>query len=380
MWVWGQAPAAIRSDFGIDFRGAKPCHTGVTHEDTRKEIAGQLVVAVVMLVAVAVIGAGGYHTLGDGQWKWGECFYMTIITLSTVGFGEVLPHMDVVPGTRAWTLLLILFGSGSLLFFVSTMTAFIVEGDIQGVLRRRRMQSRIDKLSGHFIVVGVGATGIHVVEELLASDVPFVVIDTNEERLRTVADRLGPKMLYVDGDATDDSILELSGITRAKGLAATLRDDKDNVFVSITARALNPQLRIVAKVTEDSAESKLKRAGADTTVSPSFIGGMRLASELVRPSVVQFLDSMRSQDLRVEEVKIPDGSPLLAATLRDTAIRHQTNVLILAVREADGSYSYNPGPDFVISSGQTLVVLCRTSDLEHLRRGIQDGSIGRVTG
>jgi voltage-gated potassium channel len=352
----------------------------VTHQDTRKEIAGQLVVAVVMLVAVAVIGAGGYHTLGEGQWRWDECFYMTIITLSTVGFGEVLPHMDVVPGTRIWTLLLILFGSGSLLFFVSTMTAFIVEGDIQGVLRRRRMQSRIDKLSGHFIVVGVGATGIHVVEELLASDVAFVVIDTNEERLRTVADRLGPKMLYVDGDATDDSILEQSGIMRAKGLAATLRDDKDNVFVSITARALNPQLRIVAKVTEDSAESKLKRAGADTTVSPSFIGGMRLASELVRPSVVQFLDSMRSQDLRVEEVKIPDGSPLLAATLRDTAIRHQTNVLILAVREQDGSYSYNPGPDFVISSGQTLVVLCRTSDLEHLRRGIQDGSIGRVTG
>ncbi|MFI5308625.1 MAG: potassium channel family protein [Polyangiales bacterium] len=344
------------------------------------EIRRQLVVAFGALLAVAAIGAGGYHLLGGGRWSWGDCLYMTIITLSTVGFGEVLPDMSAVAFARAWTLALILFGSGTLLFFVSTLTAFIVEGDIQGVLRRRNMQKRIDKLQGHFIVVGVGATGIHVVGELLASKVPFVVIDQNRERLEAVAEQLGPDMLYVDGDATMDTVLEQAGIGRAKGLAATLREDKDNVFVSITARALNPSLRIVAKVTEDNAETKLRRAGADSTVSPSYIGGQRLASELVRPSVVQFLDRMRSQDLRVEEVPIPDGSPLIGSPLRNTTIRHQTNVLVLAVRQADGSYSYSPGPDFLLEKGQTLVVLCRSEDLDQLRAGIASGSIGRVMG
>jgi len=347
--------------------------------DARKDIARQLVVAALLLFSIAVIGGGGYHYLGGGRWSWGDCFYMAIITLSTVGFGETLRGMQEVGLARVWTMLLILFGSGSLLFFVSTLTAFIVEGDIQGVLQRRRMQKKIDGLRDHFIVVGVGATGIHVVGELLASNVAFVVVETSEERIAMVAAQF-PNVLWVRGDATLDSTLEQAGITRAKGLAATLKEDKDNAFVTITARALNPKLRIVAKVTEDSAETKLKRAGADTIVSPSFIGGMRLASELVRPSVVQFLDRMRSQDLRVEEVPIPEGSALVGAALRETAIRHQTNVLVLAVRMVDGSYSYNPGPDFLLAANQTLVVLCRTADLEQLRRGIVDGSVGRVTG
>jgi voltage-gated potassium channel len=271
-----------------------------------------------------------------------------------------------------------LSGSGSLVFFVSSLTAMIVEGDIQGAIRRRRMQSKIDALRNHYIVVGTGATGIHVVGELVASRAPFVAIDTDHGRLKRLASDLGDKLLYVHGDATLDAVLERAGIMHAKGLAATLRDDKDNVFVSITARALNPKLRIVAKVTEDSAETKLKRAGVDVVISPSFIGGMRLASELVRPSVVQFLDRMRSQDLRVEEVPIPAGSKMLGAPLRDTRIHQARNALVMAVRQPDGAYSYNPGPDFILVEGQVLVVLCRTEDLENLRRGIEDGSIGRV--
>jgi voltage-gated potassium channel len=194
-----------------------------------------------------------------------------------------------------------------------------------------------------------------------------------------MAEHYGSTMLYVHGDATVDHVLEQAGIKRAKGLAATLPEDKDNVFVSITARALNPTLRIVAKMTEDSAETKLRRAGADSIVSPSLIGGLRLASELVRPSVVQFLDRMRSHDLRVEELPIPQGSTLVGTPLRDTNVRHQSSVLVLAVHEPDGSYSYNPGPDFVLALGQTLVVLCRSHDLEPLRAGIADGTIGRVT-
>lgn len=242
------------------------------------------------------------------------------------------------------------------------------------------MQKQIDGLRDHIIVVGGGATGVHVVEELHTTQVRFVVIDTDEERLRRVAEEIAPGMLYVLGDATDDHILEQAGIARAKGLAATLPDDKDNVFVSITARALNANLRIVSKMTESSAESKLKRAGANATVSPSQIGGMRMASELVRPSVVQFLDKMlrdRKQALRVEEVIIPDSSSLIGARLHETTIRNHTKVLILAVHHADGSYTYNPGADFIIEQGMTLVVLCQTADMMRLRQGIEDGSIGR---
>jgi voltage-gated potassium channel len=142
---------------------------------------------------------------------------------------------------------------------------------------------------------------------------------------------------------------------------------------------LNPKLRIVAKVTEDSAQTKLRRAGADTTISPSYIGGMRLASELVRPSVVQFLDHMRTQDLRVEEVSIPEPSPLHGRALRNAGIRNLNNVLVLAARLPDGSYVYNPGPEFVLASGHTLVVLCQTEDVDALRGGVSSGVFGRAT-
>ncbi len=351
--------------------------------DTRQELVRQLMFGALSLTVVAVSGAAGYHFIGKGQWSYGDCLYMTIITLSTVGYGEVLHGMDHTPGARVWTIALIVLGSGSLLFFISTLTAFIVEGDLQGVFRRRRMQKQIDELRDHIIVVGVGATGIHVVEELAVTKLPFVVIDTDQERLRRVADENVPGMLFVHGDATFDHILHQAGIARAKGLAATLPDDRDNVFVSITARALNPNLRIVAKVTEDSAETKLKRAGANATVSPSQIGGMRVVSELVRPSVVQFLDTMlrdRTQALRVEEVAIPETSTLIGARLRETAIRQHTKVLVLAAHNPDGSYTYNPGPDFLIEPGVTLVVLCQTEDVIKLREGVEDGTIGRISG
>ncbi len=350
-------------------------------DDSRQEILGQLRFAAISLTAAVIVGASGYHVIGGGAWSYGDCLYMTMITLSTVGYGEVLHGMDTTPFARVWTLVLIVLGSGSLLFFVSSLTAFIVEGDIQGVIRRRRMQKQIDRLKDHIIVVGAGATGIHVLGELHTTQVPFVAIDTNEDRLRRVAEETVPGMLYVLGDATDDHVLEQAGIARAKGLAATLPEDKDNVFVSITARALNPNLRIVAKMTQDNAETKLKRAGANATVSPSQIGGMRLASELVRPSVVQFLDTMlrdKHQALRVEEVAIPARSPLIGARLRETSIRLQTKVLILAVHGADGSYVYNPGPDFVLEPGVTLVVLCQLEDMIKLREGIESGSIGRA--
>jgi len=272
----------------------------------------------------------------------------------------------------------------------STLTAFIVEGDIQGAIRRNRMQKRIDHLSGHYIVCGVGSTGIHCVEELINTHTSFVVIDRDEERLLTLADKFGHQhFLYVVGDATEDEILISAGLDRAVGVISTLTDDKDNLYVTVTAyqlerkRAEAGEFRIVSKSIDPTARGKLLAAGATRVVSPSEIGGMRMVSEMVRPAVVEFLDLMLrdpEKNLRIEEVSIPDESPLIGVRLRDTAIRARTKVLVIAVKHGgdEPRYTYNPGPDLEIEHGMILIVLAETVEMNKLRDGIFDGSIGRL--
>lgn len=243
------------------------------------------------------------------------------------------------------------------------------------------MKNRIENLTDHVIVVGVGTTGIHLLKELVSTKTAFVAVDSDSNRMERAIEEFGPDILFVVGDATDDHVLEMAGITRAKSLAANLSEDKDNVFVCITARALNPDLKIVARATESNAEAKLLRAGANTAVSPTAIGGMRIASELIRPNVVLFLDQMlrgRDPTLRIEEVVVPATSSLVGAALQDTTIRRHTDVLVLAIRNPDGSFQYNPGPEFVLGPNVVLVVLAKTDDLIKLREGIKDGSIGRI--
>lgn len=345
-------------------------------------LRNRLVYAALWLAAVVVVGALGFHGIGDGRWSWGDCVYFTIITLSTVGFGETLPGLDDSDLGRPWTVGLIVLGSGTLLYFISTLTAFIVEGDLQGALRRNRMQSKLNQLSGHYIVCGAGTTGIHVIEEFLSSHMAFCVVDNSEARLAELAERFGPeKLLYIVGDATDDATLEDAGIGRAAGVIAALHEDKDNLFVTVTAAALNPKLRIVAKAVEVSARAKLLRAGAKAVVSPTQIGGMRLASEAIRPKVVEFLDLMLRdprKNLRIEEVTIPETSPMVGCALKETEIRKKTKVLVIAVRYADGRYEYNPPPEQRLEHGSTLIVLAETAEMQRLRDGIASGAIGRV--
>lgn len=359
-------------------------------DDQREIFRGRLILASLLLGLVVLVGSGGYHLLGDGRWTIEEVFYFTVITLSTVGFGETLPGMDQVPYARLWTIAMIFFGSGTLLYFVSTLTAFIVEGDIQGAIRRNRMQKRIDHLSDHFIVCGAGSTGIHVVEELINTHHAFVVVDRDEERLLNLADKLGQqRFLYVVGDATDDDTLRQAGIGRAAGVIAALTDDKDNLYITLSAyqlsreRAKTGEFRIVAKAIDPSAEAKLKAAGATRVVSPSQIGGMRMVSEMVRPAVVEFLDLMLrdpEKNLRIEEVGIPDTSSLIGVRLRDTTIRARTKAMVIAVKHAGEPprYTYNPGPDLVIEKGMILIVLAETAEMNKLRDGIESGFIGRA--
>ncbi|MCB9593854.1 MAG: potassium channel protein [Sandaracinaceae bacterium] len=351
----------------------------------------RLVFAAAALFLVIFVGGAGYTVLGDGRWRTEDVFYFTIITISTVGFGETLPGMDDVPYARLWTIVLIFSGSGTLLYFVSTFTAFIIESDIQGAIRRRNMQKRIDHLTGHYIVCGIGSTGIHVVEELINSHHPFVAVDRDEAVLADLADRLGPqRFLYVQGDATDDDILIQAGIDRSIGVIAALTDDKDNLYITISASQLARQrehkgdFRIVTKAVHESARPKLLAAGATRVVSPSQIGGMRMASEMVRPAVVEFLDLMLrdpEKNLRIEEVRIPDESTLVGAKLRETTIRARTKAMVIAIKHEGRPprYSYNPGPDLVLEKGSTLIVLAETAEMNRLREGIANGEIGRLT-
>jgi voltage-gated potassium channel len=336
------------------------------------------------LVAVVVVGAAGFHAIGGGDWAWGDCFYFTVITLSTVGYGETLEGMNEHGYARLWTVGLIVLGSGTLLYFVSTLTAFIVEGDIRDAFRRNRMKQEIARLDGHYIVCGAGTTGIHVIEEFLQCQVAFVVVDRSRHRLTELQERFerpDRRFLYVVGDGTDDHVLEEAGVERCRGIVAALSEDKDNLFVTVSASALNPKARIIAKCVDVSVRPKLLRAGARAVVSPTQIGGLRLASEAIRPTVVEFLDLMLrdpNQNLRIEEVTIPPESSLVGLPIRDTNIRQRTKGLIIAVRFADGRFAYNPEPGLVLEKSSTLVVLAEVSEMKKLRDGLASGAIGRA--
>jgi voltage-gated potassium channel len=330
----------------------------------------RLAVAAVLLLTLVFGGSTGYYTLGGGRWTFGECLYMTVITLSTVGFGE-LSRMGEVAGARALTVVLIVGGIGTLAYVQANVTALLVEGAIGQALRRNRMRKNIDALSGHIVVAGSGSTGRHVIEELIVTKTPFVVIDRNHEHVQRISEQMmNGEMLFVQGDATEDHVLMQAGIQRAAGVVAALTHDKDNLFVTLSARSLNPSARIVSKVTEDESAPKMLKAGATAVVSPTQIGGRRMASELIRPEVNEFLDQMlrdKDKSLRLEEVLIPKTSPYIGRALRDAPIRRETNLLVIAVRQPTREFVYNPEPDFVLDAGMTLVVMGEPDGVKRLR-------------
>jgi voltage-gated potassium channel len=341
----------------------------------------RLLYALGALLTLLSGGTFGYAMLGHGRWTFGDCAYMTVITLSTVGFAE-LNDMGKVPGARALTVGLIVGGVGTLAYVQGNVTALLVEGVIGQAFRRNRMRKAIEALNGHIVVAGTGSTGRHAVEELVATRTPFVVIDRDQGHLERLSLELADgKLLYVHGDATEDHVLLSAGVQRARGVIAALTHDKDNLFVTLSARSLNAAARIVAKVTETDAAPKMIRAGATSVVNPTMIGGRRLASECIRPEVNEFLDQMlrdKDKNLRLEEVPIPAGSSLVGTALKDTPIRRETRVLVVAVRDANRVFAYNPDPDFVLLEGAILIVMGETDSIVKLRQLVAD-SVPRPT-
>ena len=241
------------------------------------------------------------------------------------------------------------------------------------------MRKAIDSLKGHIVVAGAGSTGRHAVEELVVTRTPFVVIDRDQAHLERISHELADgKLLYVHGDATEDHVLLAAGVQRARGVVAALTHDKDNLFVTLSARSLNAAARIVTKVTEVDAAPKMLKAGATSIVNPTMIGGRRMASECIRPEVNEFLDQMlrdRDKNLRLEEVAIPIGSSLVGLALKDTAIRRETRVLVVAVRDLNRVFTYNPDPDFLLQEGTILIVMGETDSVVKLRQLVTDSVV-----
>lgn len=329
----------------------------------------RLLVAVLSLVALVLVGIIGYVVI-EG-WPPLQSIYMTIITLTTTGFTD----FNVSPAGRIFTIVLLVGGAAVFTYSIGTATALLVEGELSDVWRRRRMEKEIAALRGHYIVCGAGNTGIHVIDELVKMREPFVVVECCRDRVEgLLEDRKFP---YVLGDATQDSALKRAGIDHARGLVAALAEDADNLFVVLSARNLNPGLRIVSAAVGEGCPQKLRKAGADEVIQTDQIGGLRMASVLLRPHVVSFLDVMLRQEetVRFGETTLREGSELLGRTLDAARIQEQTGLVVLAVRRGgNGKFLYNPPPDTRLDLADSLIVIGDVRQVSELRRLARDAS------
>ena len=315
-------------------------------------------------VLIGVVGAVGYHQISGGTASWVDCIYMTWITVATIGYGEII-DLSNNPGGRMFTMVIGTAGIANFGYFMSKLTVFIVESSLDDVLRRRKMQDRINHVKDHYIVCGIGRVGSNVVHELTATGRPFVALDESPEAIANYRER-HPGVLAIHGDASDEDTLNAAGISRAKGLFAITGDDGKNLLITLSAKQMNPAARVVARCHDVRNIDKLKRLGADAIVSPDFTGGMRIASSMLRPAVVSFLDEMLRTDekLRVEEVPVPSN---FAARRLGDAVPASNDYIVLAVR-TDKGWHFNPQPDFTLQHGNTVVAMVTPEGRKVLER------------
>ena len=322
----------------------------------------RLLIASVLMIIVFLSGICGYMII-EG-WGFLDSLYMTVITIATVGFGEV---KSLSPQGRIFTIFLIMFGMGILLFGISTFTAFLIEGELNVIFRRRKMVKNISGLTEHYIVCGIGRTGVHIIDELYKTGRSFVAIDNNEEVCREL-DNKG--ILYIKGDATHSSVLKAANVEHARGVLCSLTNDAENLLLILTARVLNPKLRIIAKAEEDESENKMRRAGADGVVLPLFIGGLRMASEMIRPKVVTFLDEMlkgHEEVFRVEDITISDNSKITGMTLKESGLLGKKGFTVVGIRKGD-RYIFNPSEEERLETGDTLILIGETKDIGEIKK------------
>lgn len=320
-----------------------------------------------IFVGLLAVGTTGYIALED--WPAIDAFYMTVITISTVGFGEIRAMSNT---GRLFTAVLIVSGVGAAAYTFSSVADYIVAGELRGVLRKQRMENRIRKLENHYIVCGYGRVGMQVAQELSHSRVELVLIDLANERFDE-PDTSG--ILKVVGNASEDAVLLQAGIERAAGLCACLPHDADNVFVTLTARTLNPKLTIISRANTQENERKLRIAGADHVINPYSISGHRMARQLMHPNVVEFMDVVmrRGQvEMLIEEIRVNNESTVQDKTIAECDIRQRTGANILAVRRPGGKTFTSLGGDFVLQAGDVMIALGTPQQLDTLAQMADD--------
>lgn len=304
------------------------------------------------LVLLVAIGTVGFYLGSDPRPSLSDCLHMTLITITTVGYGEVIPLRT--PAEQVFAGVLAIAGFGNLTFLFTSLTVFFLETDLDNTLRRRRMEQQIKKLRQHYIICGFGRVGRNIAEELFSTGRPAVAIDPDESNFELSRERF-PGLLYLHGDASDDDLMVAADIADARGVFAVTGDDGKNIMVTLTAKQLNPRVRVVARCHEMRNAEKLRKAGADQVVSPDFTGGMRLASTMIRPHVVSFFDEMLRTDrkLRLEEVELP---PEFTPRPFGNLVQRTPEYVLLAVREGR-HWHFNPSPDFQLEAGHVLIAM-----------------------
>lgn len=324
------------------------------------ELRNKLLFSIFLIVMVITAGTVGYVIL-EG-WGLFDALYMTVITITTIGYEEV--H-ELSEAGRVFTVVLILISVGAVFYALNYAARAIIEGEIKNIFGRRKLQKTIDRLSGHFIICGYGRMGRIICDELKRSGKSFIVIEKEPETDPVKA----PDALILKGDATNDEVLISAGIERASGLISVLPTDAENLYVVLSARVIAPKLSIVARAVTEGSEKKLMRAGANRVVSPYHIGALRIARMLLKPTVADFIELTTQRgniDLWMDEIVVNEGSALAGSTLDQCTIGRELGALIVAVKGLDGKIEVNPKLSYTLSAGDTLVAIGETSKLKAL--------------
>ena len=328
-----------------------------------------------IIVAVVFIGTAGFKIIGGSEKSVLDALYMTAITITTIGYGDVI-GLDNKPLGKIFTIIYVFLGAGTIAYLFTTLAAYIIEGELRRVFRRRKMDKRIAKMRDHYIVCGIGMVGLYVVHEMYLTKRPFIAIDNDDTKLDVFkANNINADLVV--GDATENEILWKAMIEHAQGLFATTDSDNDNIVISLTARQLNPSLRIVSRCNDTKNIDKLKRAGADSVVALNFIGGLRMASEMIRPHVTSFLDMMlrdKYSPMRVEEVHIPADSPFVGKPVKEIDFKTIGNIMLISARKPSGEWVYNPYPDTIVEKEMSLIIIATPQEKELLVEHVSGGA------
>jgi voltage-gated potassium channel len=322
---------------------------------------GKIVRLSALLFGVVLLGTLGYRFLLG--WSWSDALYMTSITITTVGFGEVRP---LAGGGRIFTILLLLTSGGVFAYSLTTLAAIVVELQFSDLIWRKRMDSKIEALRDHYIVCGYGRTGSTVCERLKAANIPFVVLEVSPAKLEELRHS---EHLFIEADSTHDEFLHRAGIERAKGLVAALGNDAENVYLVLSARQFNPDLTIVAWASSAEAEQKVKRAGADHSISPYLQGGIRIVQLLTAPHALEFLDHAMgaSDEMRLGEVHVRPGSRAIGNSISRMGISRDVGVIVIGIRRATGKMQFNPRADEVLLEGDVLIGIGSAQQIDKLQ-------------